>query len=126
MSMTLDELKTRIERGAFPAKFPRFSACHLVITSSRRKKVVENDIVIFTRHAGALSWMVHHLKNNYVLRLNYIQILEFYAEIGRTLQTHFKEDGDLIDAMLKVLENAEAKFPEKESPWSAYYKKDLT
>jgi hypothetical protein len=58
----IKSLKDRINSGQFPSDFPHFGGANLIITIDTQRNYHEGDIVVYSEHASALSWLVFELK----------------------------------------------------------------
>jgi len=65
MMNKLSVLRNKIESGKFPQEFPEFGGANLIITSDQNRRFHEGDVVVYSIHAPALSWLVTELKNIY-------------------------------------------------------------
>jgi hypothetical protein len=102
--MDIQSLKYKIERGKFPKKFPHFGGANLIITDDPKRNFHEGDLVIYSEHASALSWLVIELKRIYSSKLNYSNKYDFYPYIGELIQSSVKANNDLFDTMLYVVQ----------------------
>lgn len=103
----IEDLKSQIGQGRFPTDFPHFGGANLIITDDENRHHLEGDIVIFSIHASALSWLVIQLKKIYDSNLNYRNKFDFYHYIGFLIQSSVKHNDDLFDTMLFVVEKIE-------------------
>lgn len=101
------ELKSIVEQGKFPKKHKHFAGAGLIITNDPGYTGHSDDIVICTIHAGALSWLVYELKRIFNDKIDYMNKYDFYPSIGVVIKEEFCKDGELIDVMIKVIENIE-------------------
>jgi hypothetical protein len=113
MEQKIQDLKNKICAGSFPTKHKHFGGAGLIISNDEEKPFGESNAVIYTPHAGALSWLLYEMKALFSERLTPSTKHVFYEEIGRTIRDNFKQEGDLIDVMLLVVEQMERMFPEK-------------
>ena len=110
--MNIEELKQIIERGEFPTTGSHFGGAGLIITNRPEYTGYPTDLRILTPHASAFSWLVFELKKIHGVNIDYMNKYDFYPTIGRLIQESFIEDGDIIDAMLYVVNNMEAHWGE--------------
>jgi hypothetical protein len=102
--MDIQSLINKIERGKFPKKFPHFGGANLIITDDTNRNFHEGDVVVYSEHAGALSWLVIELKKVYDSKLNYLNKYDFYPYIGDLIQSSVKANNDLFETMLYVVQ----------------------
>ncbi|MCE2711435.1 MAG: hypothetical protein LW688_02725 [Cryomorphaceae bacterium] len=105
--MKITELKTQINLGQFPTDFPHFGGANLIITNDPNRNYHEGDVVVYSEHAGALSWLVVELKKIYDAKLNSLNKFEFYPYIGELIQASVKQNDDLFETMLFVVDKIE-------------------
>ena len=103
----ISKLKTDVKTGLFPIIHKEFSGANLIITSNPNRKFREGDILIYSEHAPALSWLVYELKKIYLMDLNYRNKYEFYPYIGELIMESLKNDSMLFESMLHVIEKIE-------------------
>jgi hypothetical protein len=106
MSKT-QELKDKINKGLFPAKFPHFGGANLIITNDTQRNFHEGDIVIYSEHASALSWLVTELKKIYNDDIDSMNKYHFYPYIGELIRKTLKRQELLFETMLHVVEEIE-------------------
>ena len=107
MQPNLSTLKELINSGQFPTDFSHFGGANLIITNDENRHHNEGDIVIYSIHASALSWLVIELKKIYDSNLNYRNKYDFYPYIGVLIQSSVKHNDDLFDTMLFVVDKIE-------------------
>jgi len=107
MQHKIKALKEKINSGQFPTEFPHFGGANLIITNDENRNFLEGDLVIYTEHASALSWMLIELKKVYDSSLNYKNKYEFYPYIGELIQASVKANDDLFETMLFVMDKIE-------------------
>lgn len=105
--MKIQELKTKINSGQFPNDFPHFGGANLIITNDSKRNFHEGDIVVFSEHASALSWLVTELKKIYKVEINYKNKYDFYTYIGDLIKNTLKRQELLFETMLHVVEEIE-------------------
>ena len=113
MKEIIENLKLQISQGKFPIEHAHFAGTGLIITDSKEYKGNDDDIVIYTKHAGALSWLVFQMKHIFRSNLDHRSKCVFYGQIGSIIQSNFKNDGDLMDVMLMIVEEMYVEFSEK-------------
>lgn len=94
----------KINSGNFPKKFPHFGGANLIITDDPNRNFHEGDLVIYSEHASALSWLVVELKKIYNSKLNYSNKYDFYPYIGELIQSSVNANDDLFETMLFVVQ----------------------
>ena len=105
--MKITELKTKINLGQFPVDFPYFGGANLIITNDLNRNYHEGDVVVYSEHASALSWLVVELKKVYDSELNSSNKYDFYPYIGELIQASVKANDDLFETMLFVVDKIE-------------------
>jgi hypothetical protein len=100
-------LKNKINSGQFPSNFPHFGGANLIITNDSQRNFHDGDIVIYSEHASALSWLVTELKKIYNDDINYINKYDFYPYIGELMRKTLKRQELLFETMLHVVEEIE-------------------
>ncbi len=110
MKKSITELKTLIEQGKFPKKFRHFGGANLIITDDPNRNFHEGDVVVYSLHAGPLSWLVEQLKEIYLEKMDYMNKYEFYPSIGKMINNRLKDDGLLFDVMLSIVDDVEEKW----------------
>jgi hypothetical protein len=110
MPHNLDSLKTIVEQGKFPKEHKHFAGAGLIITDDPTYTGHVDDIVVCTQHAGALSWLVFELKSIYNKKLDHMNKYAFYPLIGDIIKETFSNEGELIDSMVKVIDEIEKRW----------------
>jgi hypothetical protein len=100
----LVDLIDKIKTGKFPTDFPHFGGANLIITDDPNRNFHEGDLVIFSEHASALSWLVVELKRIYDSKLNSLNKYDFYPYIGELIQASVNANDDLFETMLFVVQ----------------------
>lgn len=100
-------LKDKINSGQFSNDFPHFGGANLIITNDTQRNFHDGDIVIYSEHASALSWLVTELKKIYNDDIDYINKYEFYPYIGELIRKTLKRQELLFETMLHVVEEIE-------------------
>jgi hypothetical protein len=106
--MKINELKAKINSGQFPSVFPHFGGANLIITNDAQRNFHDGDIVIYSEHASALSWLVTELKKIYNDEIDYMNKYEFYPYIGELIKNTLKRQELLFETMLHVVEEIES------------------
>ncbi len=106
--MKIKELKTKINAGQFPSNFPHFGGANLIITNDAQRNFHEGDIVVYSEHASALSWLVTELKNIYHEEIDSLNKYDFYPYIGQLINNTLKRQELLFETMLHVVEEIES------------------
>ncbi|RIW15216.1 hypothetical protein D0X99_12305 [Algoriphagus lacus] len=107
MKEQLQTLREKINSGQFPTHFPHFGGANLIITDNPNRSFHEGDVVIYTAHASAMSWLVMELKEIYGGHLNSLSKYRFYPEIGKLIQESLRTDYDVFESMEYVIEEIE-------------------
>jgi hypothetical protein len=110
MPHNIESLKLVVEQGKFPKEHEHFGGAGLIITNDPNYTGYPHDVVICTQHADALSWLVFELKSIYNSKIDYLNKYEFYPSIGDIIKENFSNDGELIDAMLAVIEEIQKRW----------------
>jgi hypothetical protein len=100
----IQELVEKINSGNFPKDFSHFGGAKLIITDDPKRNFHEGDLVIYSEHASALSWLVIELKRIYSPKLNYSNKYDFYPYIGELIKSSVKANNDLFETMLYVVQ----------------------
>lgn len=106
--MKIKELKIKINAGKFPSNFPHFGGANLIITNDTERNFHEGDIVIYSEHASALSWLVVELKKIYNEEIDSLNKYDFYPYIGQLINNTLKRQELLFETMLHVVEEIES------------------
>ena len=112
MTNKLEELREIISSGKFPKEHEYFAGARLIITDLKdqiRTKESEGVVLLRTRHAGSISWLVFQLKEIYSNKINATNKYDLYQLMGILISEQMTEDGDLIQAMLNVVSEIELK-----------------
>jgi hypothetical protein len=107
MKTEIKQLKDIINNGKFPTDFPHFGGANLIITNDLNRNYHEGDVVVYSEHAGALSWLVVELKKVYDSKLNSLNKYDFYPYIGELIQLSLNSNDDLFETMLFVVDKIE-------------------
>lgn len=103
----IESLKRTIEEGRFPKEYPEFGGANLIITKDKNRNYHDGDIVVYSNHAGALSWLATQLRDIYMDNLNHIERHIFYPTIGKVINDTFTKEGLIFESMLEVVERIE-------------------
>jgi hypothetical protein len=103
----IKKLRELIGLGQFPTDFPHFGGANLIITNDPNRNYHEADVVVYTDHAAALSWLVIELKKIYDAKLNSSNKYNFYPYIGELIQASVNANDDLFETMLFVMDKIE-------------------
>jgi hypothetical protein len=101
------DLIDKIKTGKFPTDFPHFGGANLIITNDPNRNFHEGDIVVYTDHAPALSWLVVELKTIYEDQINASNKNNFYPVIGQLIKASVEDNDDLFETMLYVVHRIE-------------------
>jgi hypothetical protein len=104
----IELLKEKINSGKFPNKFENFGGANLIITDDPDRRGYPQDVVIYTEHASAISWLVFELKDIYNDKIDYMNKYEFYPYIGQLIKKTLKRQELLFETMLHVVEEIES------------------
>jgi hypothetical protein len=107
MQPNIQRLKVLINSGQFPTDYPHFGGANLIITNDPNRNFHHGDVVVYTDHAAALSWLVMQLKKIYDDSLNFQNKYDFYPYIGKLIQASVKHNDDPFETMLFVVEKIE-------------------
>ena len=103
----IEKLRELIGLGKFPTEFPHFGGANLIITDDPERNFLEGDLVVYSEHASALSWLVVELKKIYDSKLNSLNKYDFYPYIGQLIQSSVNAYDDLFETMLFVVDKIE-------------------
>ena len=103
----LDDLRQIIEQGKFPNNFPEFGGANLIITKNHYRSYQKGDLVVYSEHASALSWLVIELKKIYDSELNHLNKYDFYPSIGKLINETLTRQEYLFETMLFIVEQIE-------------------
>ena len=106
-------MRAVIESGNFPNKFPEFGGANLIITKDKNRNYHEGDIIVFSEHAPALSWLVIQLKNIYDKEIDYINKYDFYPSIGKLINQTLTRQELLFEVMLNIVDELEKEWGKK-------------
>ncbi len=110
MPHNIQTLRSIVEQGKFPKKHKHFAGAGLIITDDPTYTGHDDDIVVCTAHAGALGWLVYELKEIYNEKIDYMNKYAFYPLIGEIIKATFSNEGELIDSMVKVIDEIEKRW----------------
>ena len=103
----LKKLKQIIEEGKFPNKFPEFGGANLIITKNRQRNYHDGDVVVYSEHAPALSWLVIELKKIYDSEIDFMNKYAFYPKIGELINKTLLKEELLFETMLHIVNETE-------------------
>jgi len=103
----IEMLIEKINSGSFPKKFPHFGGANLIITDDPNRIYHEGDVVVYSEHASALSWLVVELKRIFDSKLNSLNKYDFYPYIGQLIQASVNANDDLFETMIFVVKKIE-------------------
>ena len=109
----LDKLRAVIESGNFPNNFPEFGGANLIITKDQNRNYPKGDIVVFSEHAPALSWLVIQLKKIYEKEIDYLNKYDFYPSIGKLINQTLTRQELLFEVMLNIVDELEKEWGKK-------------
>lgn len=109
----LSTLRQQIEKGKFPKKFPEFGGANLIITKDVNRNYYDHDIVVYSEHASALSWLVTELKNIYDSEIDYLNKYDFYPSIGIIINNTLTRQELLFETMLHIVDEIEKEWGTK-------------
>ncbi|MFZ9294904.1 MAG: hypothetical protein ACO259_01655 [Bacteroidia bacterium] len=109
----LDILRQKIKNGQIPKRFPEFGGANLIITKNQNRNFHEDDVVVYSDHASALSWLVVELKHIYSSEIDYINKYDFYPGIGNIIIRALTEQKSLSEILLHILDEVENNWGEK-------------
>ncbi len=109
----LNELRKKIEEGKFPNKFEEFGGANLIITSDKNRNFHEGDVIVYSEHAAALSWLVIELKKIYDSELDYTNKYDFYPQIGKIIISTLYKQELLFETMLEIIDLLELEWGSK-------------
>lgn len=107
LMLSISELRNTISTGKFPSNFPHFGGANLIITYDAQRNFHDGDIVIYSEHASALSWLVVELKKIYNNEIDSLNKYDFYPYIGQLIKNTLKRQELLFETMLHVVEEIE-------------------
>jgi hypothetical protein len=109
----LENLRQLIEKGKFPKSFPEFGGANLIITKDLNRNFYDNDVVVYSEHAPALSWLVIELKEIYDSEIDYLNKYDFYPSIGELINKTLKRQEYLFETMLDIIDEIEKEWGTK-------------
>jgi hypothetical protein len=108
----LDDIKAEIinlERVVAEFKQDGFGGAGVFITSEKNVQGYDNDLIVITRHAGAVGWLLYRIGDIAAPIIDYISKYEFYGLIAKDAQTFVAKNGDkkngLKDLLVFLVEN---------------------
>lgn len=109
----INNLRLLIEKQEYPKVFPEWGGANLIITKDLKRDHLDHDILVYSKNASALSWLVTKLSEIYELEINYINKYSFYPSIGENLIKSISKKESLFDTMIYVVDEIEKKWGEK-------------
>ena len=103
----LNTLRNLIEQGQFPNEFPEFGGANLIITKDHGYTYYDHDVVVYSEHASALSWLVVELKTIYDSEIDYLNKYDFYPSIGILINKTLIRQELLFETMLYIVDEIE-------------------
>ena len=103
----LDALRLLVEKGKFPKQFPEFGGANLIITKDLNRNHYDSDVIVYSEHAPALSWLVIELKEIYDSEIDYINKYDFYPSIGKLINKTLTRQEYLFETMLDIIDEIE-------------------
>jgi hypothetical protein len=116
MKEQINQLKTAIQEGNFPSDFEHFGGAELIITDDPARKGHPGDTIVFSEHAGALSWLTMELAKIFDQHINYMNKYVFYPELGKYMNEKLAKHEHLSDCLLAVVDYAESELIQKVEP----------
>lgn len=112
----INQLKAAIQKGDFPSDFEHFGGAELIITDDPARKGYPRDTLVFSEHAGALSWLTMELAKIFDQHINYMNKYVFYPELGKCMIEKLASQEHLRDCLLAVVDYAENELIQKVEP----------
>jgi hypothetical protein len=109
----LKSLRETIEQGKFPNVYPEFAGANLIITKDSNRNSWEGDIVVYTEHASALSWLVVQLKHIYDSEIDRLSKYDFYPSIGKLINQTLTRQELIFEVMLLIVDEIEVDWGSK-------------
>jgi hypothetical protein len=109
----IDILRQLVKKGKFPNDFTEFGGANLIITKDLNRNYYESDVVVYSEHAPALSWLVIELKEIYDSEIDYINKYDFYPSIGLLINKTLKRQELLFETMLDIIDEIEKEWGTK-------------
>jgi hypothetical protein len=103
----LDNLRQIIKNREFPKSFQEFGGANLIITDDIKRKHYEHDVVVYSKHAPELSWLVFELKEIYNSDIDYINKYAFYPSIGELMNNKLKNEVSIVETMIYIVDEIE-------------------
>jgi hypothetical protein len=114
MNNDYQKLIETIEDIKFPTDFQSFRGGGLIVTSNPNRTGYEGDLILCTKFASPLSWLIYQLKAIYQNSISYSNDFEFYHLIGNLIQKHLNEDDPIHEIMLNIVYEFKAMYENKE------------
>lgn len=103
----LKQTKTDILNSIFPIKSELFAGANLIITSDPNRTFHEGDIVVVSKFATKISWLVFRLKEIFKDEIDYLNKYDFYPFLGKIANNEIMKGHDLQTILTKMIEGAE-------------------
>jgi hypothetical protein len=104
MNEQINQLKAAIQKGNFPSDFEHFGGAELIITDDPARKGYPGDTLVFSEHAGALSWLTMELAKIFDQHINYMNKYVFYPELGKCMNENLQKHKDFIECLIEVIQ----------------------
>lgn len=111
MTNTLENLKENLTTGNIPVNYPHFGGAGLIVTDNPTRKSHPSDLVVFTHHAGAISWLIIQLKGIYENVLDYSNKYEFYQSIGQFAIEAIQNGQTITEILQNITEKVTDSWP---------------
>ena len=111
MTNTLENLKENLSASNYPVNYPHFGGAGLIITNNPARNSHEGDLVVYTEHAGAISWLIIQLKGIYEYALDYSNKYEFYQSIGQFAIEAIQSGQTLTEILHTITEKVTDSWP---------------
>ena len=111
MNNTLENLKENLTAGNIPVNYPHFGGAGLIVTDNPARNSHEGDLVVFTQHAGTISWLIIQLKGIYEYSLDYSNKYEFYQSIGQFANEAIQSGQTLTEILHTITEKVTDSWP---------------
>jgi len=97
-----------IEDIKFPSDFQSFGGGNLIVTSNPNRKRYDYDVVICTKYAGPISWLIYQLNDVYKDSVYYSNKYSFYQLVGSLIQKHLNDTDPIHEIMLNIVYDVHA------------------
>ncbi len=82
-----------------------FAGANLIITENKNREHKPQDVLVISNNARELSWLVYKLKDIFKDEIDSANKYAFYTHIGHLMNEAIKNDLELKEQMLFVLDN---------------------